>query len=249
LLSEPGSINTSPSIAVGSGATLDVQNRLDQTLTLLPGQTLSGNGTLNGNLLVTNGATLSPGTGLGTLTVNANVTLAGTNVMEINKSVTNDVLNCFGQLNYGGTLVISNVGPAFADGDSFTLFPNQNYTGAFAAIVPAVPANGLAWDTNSLAVDGSIKVVTGTFTGPTTNASITSVTLSGANILVHGTNNNGPNTPFQYAVLVSTNLSLPLSNWMAITTNPFRMDGTFDYTNPIVPGTPRQFIDVRVVSP
>jgi hypothetical protein len=226
---------------------LDVTGRFDQTFTLLPGQTLSGNGTLNGSLLVTNGATLAPGTGVGTLTVNNNVTLAGTNAMEINKPFTNDVLNCFGQLNYGGTLVISNVGAAYADGDSFTLFPNQNYTGAFAAVVPATPGNGLAWDTNSLAVDGSLKVVTGPFTGPTTNANISSLTLSGTNIVVHGTNNNVPNTSFHFAVLASTNLSLPLSNWTVITTNPFNDNGTFDYTNPIVPGTPRQFIDVLAV--
>jgi hypothetical protein len=38
-----------------------------------------------------------------------------------------------------------------------------------------------------------------------------------------------------------------LSNWTPVVTNRFNQDGTFDYTNPIVPGTMRQFIDVMVV--
>jgi len=90
-------------------------------------------------------------------------------------------------------------------------------------------------------------VVTGAVTGPTTNATITSVKTSGTNLLIHGVNNNVPNTSFHYAVLTSTNIALPLSNWTAIVTNPFNSDGTFDYTNPIVPTTPRQFIDVKAV--
>jgi hypothetical protein len=48
-------------------------------------------------------------------------------------------------------------------------------------------------------------------------------------------------------VLTYTNVSLALSNWTPVITNPFNPDGTFDYTNPIVPGTPRQFIDVLAV--
>jgi hypothetical protein len=82
---------------------------------------------------------------------------------------------------------------------------------------------------------------------PTTNATITKVSLSGTNVVVHGTNNNVPNTSFHYAVLTSTNLLTRLSNWTVVGTNGFNPDGTFDYTNPIVPGTPRQFIDVLAV--
>ena len=248
-LTEPGSINASRSIAIGSGAILDVFGRLDQSLTLLSGKTLSGSGTLNGNLLVTNGATLSPGTGIGTLTVTGSASLAGTTVVEINKSLTqsNDVMFCFGVLTYGGSLVVSNQGPAYADGDVFQLFPPTSYAGAFTSIVPATPGNGLAWDTNSLSVDGTLKVVTGAFVNPTTNANITSVTLSGTNLLIHGTNNNVPNTNFRFAVLTSTNLTLPLSGWTPVVTNPFNQDGTFDYIAPIVPGARRQFISIEAV--
>jgi hypothetical protein len=56
-----------------------------------------------------------------------------------------------------------------------------------------------------------------------------------------------PNTNFEYVVLTSTNISAPLSSWKAVATNRFNADGTFDYTNAIVPGTPQQFIDVQAV--
>ena len=92
-----------------------------------------------------------------------------------------------------------------------------------------------------------MKVITGAVTGPTTNASITKVTLQGTNLLVHGTNNNVPNSSFHYVVLTTPSLTNRLTNWTPVVTNPFNPDGTFDYTNPIVPGTPRQFIDVKAV--
>ena len=82
---------------------------------------------------------------------------------------------------------------------------------------------------------------------PTTNATITGFFRSGTNLVVLGTNNNVPNTNFHYVALTATNLATPLSNWTPVVTNPFNPDGTFDYTNPIVPGTPRQFIDVKAV--
>ena len=82
-------------------------------------------------------------------------------------------------------------------------------------------------------------------TGATTNASITSVTAVGTNLVVHGTNNNVPNTGFHYVVLTSTNIALPLGSWTAVATNSFNTNGTFDYTNPVVTTTPRLFIDVK----
>lgn len=83
--------------------------------------------------------------------------------------------------------------------------------------------------------------------GPTTNASIAKVLLSGTNLVIEGTNNNVPNTNFQYVVLVTTNLATPLSNWTPIATNGFKPDGTFDFTNTIVPGSPQEFFNVKAV--
>lgn len=249
-LIEPAALGTTPSISLlTSTATLDPSLRADGTETVALNQTLSGIGSVVG--AVTNFGTVSPGIGsaTGVLTVFGNVSLQGKTAMKIDKAGgSNDLLNSFGTIAYGGTLVITSLNTPLAVNDSFQLFSaSGGFTGAFSAIIPSAPGSGMSWDTNSLAVDGTLKVVVGPITGPSTNANITSVSLSGTNLLVHGTNNNVPNTSFRYVVLTSTNIATPLSNWTPVITNTFNGNGTFDYTNPIVPGTPRQFIDVQAV--
>jgi autotransporter-associated beta strand protein len=131
---------------------------------------------------------------------------------------------------------------------SYTNTPVDPYTNLVLGTFPAgyTIGNGGALVDNT--ANQSIDViVTAAATNPSTNANITHVSLSGTNLLIHGTNNNVPNTSFHYQVLTATNLTIPLSNWTVLTTNAFNPDGTFDYTNPIVPGTPRQFIDVKAV--
>lgn len=75
-LSGAGSIGSSPSISVGTGAGLDVSG-VTGGFTLANGQTLSGNGTVTGGATLGNGSTISPGTtGAGTLTT-GNLVLSG----------------------------------------------------------------------------------------------------------------------------------------------------------------------------
>jgi hypothetical protein len=82
--------------------------------------------------------------------------------------------------------------------------------------------------------------------GPLANANILGVTLSGTNIVILGTNNNGGQN-FHYAVRTATNLTVPKMNWIILETNSFNLDGTFNYTNPVYPGIRQQFFDVMVV--
>ena len=84
--------------------------------------------------------------------------------MEISKNgttLTNDQiqLNNNGTLTYGGSLVVSNLGPAaLLPGDRFQLFIAGGYAGSFSAIaLPPLPVP-LNW-TNKLLVDGSIEVI------------------------------------------------------------------------------------------
>jgi len=216
------------------------------------GATLGGNGFIGSNVTVNAGGSLAPGdNAVGVLTVAGDVSLGGTTTMEIDKNLgTNDMLVSTNvtpsTITYGGTLNVSVVAGSVALNDSFQLFSATNYAGSFSAITPAFPGSGLAWNTNNLNVNGTLSVVVGP-SGPTTNATITSVTLSGTNILIHGTNNNVPNTGGHYVVLTSTDVSTPLSNWTPVVTNSFNPDGTFDYASPIVPGTARQFIDIKAV--
>ena len=63
-----------------------------------------------------------------------------------------------GTLNYGGVLVVTNIGPALQGGESFQLFNAANITGSFTSLrLPALDPN-LAWDTNQLS-GGVLRVV------------------------------------------------------------------------------------------
>lgn len=213
------------------------------------GATLGGNGVIGSNVTVNAGGAVSPGNnGVGTLTVAGNVSLAGTTTMEIDKvGATNDLLLATNStpstITYSGTLSVVTVAGSLAPGDTFTLFSASNYVGSFTVINPP----NVTWNTNNLNVNGTLTVVSVAPAGPTTNATITKVSLSGTNLLVHGTNNNVPNNTLHYVVLTSTNIATPLSNWAPVLTNIYNGDGTFDFTNAIVPGTPNQFIDIKAV--
>jgi len=237
-------ISTSPIITIASGATLDTGG---SGLTLVNGQTLNGNGTVTAGLVASAGSTVSPAvtpgaSPVGTLSVSGAIHLSGTNVMQLDPANgTNDVLSSSSSITYGGTLSLTSLS-SLSGGNSFKLFKASTYSGSFSSIIPATPGPGLTWNTSGLS-SGILSVSGG---GPTTNANITSVKLSGTNIIIHGTNNNGGQNG-RYAVLTSTNIHTPLNNWTSIVTNQFNLNGTFDFTNAIVPGQPRLFYDVMAV--
>ena len=133
-------------------------------LTVVSNGVFGGNAILAGPLAVNTSATLSPGSGgIGTLTVNSNLNLAGNLLFKLNKSLTqsNDLVVVNGGLtNLGtGTLTLNNIGaPALVNGDTFQLFSQPIVGGGSLTISPATPGTGLVW-TNLLAVNGSIGVV------------------------------------------------------------------------------------------
>ncbi len=239
-LAGSGSISSSTNIIL-TGATVDVSQRSDQTLTLASGQTLQGNGTITGSLTVGAGATVSPGGigAIGTLTVSSAVALSGTTSMELNKTAaTSDQIIGSGNISYGGTLSVANLAGTLAAGDSFKLFGGAAYIGTFAAISPATPGNGLIWDTSSLNSNGMLKIAVGT-ASPT----ISDITVSGNNIVLTGTNNAG--TGGTYHVLASTNLALPLASWTVLTNGTFSGTGNFSITN-AMGGSRQEFYILKV---
>jgi fibronectin-binding autotransporter adhesin len=108
------------------------------------------------------GSTLAVGPtplSIGAVNVSSNVTLQGTTALKLDPaSLTNDVLYAYG-ITYGGTLNVSNLSTALIAGSSARLFVATNYAGVFSAIVPITPGPGLAWNTNNLAVDGTLAVM------------------------------------------------------------------------------------------
>ena len=155
-----GAIPATPVIAVANGATLDVSG-LPTGLTLGAAQTLKGDGAFN---------------------VAGTLTNQGTIELKLNKAgavLSNDSIHGLNQITYGGTLKLDVSGDALSASDTFKLFAATSYGGTFAKLVPAFPATGLAWDTSTLAADGTLRLtVGGAFTYPTNmTASLSGSTL------------------------------------------------------------------------
>ena len=132
--------------------------------------TLSGTETITGPVVVNAGGTIAPGSAIGTLTISNTLTLkpGGFTLIDLNKTTgACDQITGLTSIVYGGTLVISNQAGVVAEGDSFKLFNARNYSGAFSRISPPTPGTGLAWDTEALAAQGTLRVIT------ISNASIT----------------------------------------------------------------------------
>jgi autotransporter-associated beta strand protein len=133
---------------------------------------LGGTGTIAGAVTVAGGAGLAPGSGgLGTLTVNSNLTLNGlsTNVFEVNGSTpANDRVVAGASVNYGGVLSIVPSG-TFTAGQQFLLFTGTGATNAgnFAS-VQGSPGSGLGFTFTN----GVLSVVT------TVNLNPTNITYS-----------------------------------------------------------------------
>jgi fibronectin-binding autotransporter adhesin len=251
--------NVAFATALSSGSLTKLGNG---TLTLGAANTYNGDTTVGRGKLVTSTASTGAGnyivTNSGTLDVQVaaagaqlavnNLTLGGTasdvSTLQIDTGATGNptaaAVTSAGAFGTNGTVNVALTGTALTPGT----FPLIAYTGASAgSLLHFIPPAGLG---GSLSDNGTGLIsVTLTAGGPSTNANITRVSLSGTNMVIHGTNNNVPNTSFHYVVLASPSLTNALTNWTPIVTNTFNPDGTFDYTNPIVPGTPRQFIDVE----
>ena len=125
--------------------------------------TFGGTGVVAGTVSVRSGATLSPGPGIGTLTV-SNLVLAGNAAFEIDLTTLNqnDSVVASGTLTNAGTgtlTVVNTGGIALSDGDTFDLF-NKPLANAGALQVSLPPLDPSLYWINNLAVDGTVVVAT-----------------------------------------------------------------------------------------
>jgi len=162
-----------------------------------------------------------------------------------------DILNaqCTVTINTNCTLNVTNPNnlTGWHIGDAWKIVSwNTAPTNGFANLnLPALPGT-MMWSVTNLYTSGVIAVVTNVPSTPTLPASILGVTVTSDGIVFNGTNRNGGSS-FHYAVLTSTNLSIPLTNWTVLSTNSFNADGSFRYTNAINPAQPAAFFDVKAV--
>jgi hypothetical protein len=119
------------------------------------------------------------------------------------------------------------------------LFNATGYAGNVAAT--NLPASA-TWNWNPST--GTLTVLTVVSTGPgtfTNTPGITASSLSGANLIITGTNGQSGDA---YYLLQSTNLARPLSQWNTVGTNVLGSNGLFTatYTNVVTHGLQQFFI-------
>jgi fibronectin type 3 domain-containing protein len=78
---------------------------------------------------------------------------------------------------------------------------------------------------------------------PATLPTFGTITISGTNLLVSGTNGTAG---MNYLMLTSSNLTSPLTNWSVLATNTFGPGGGFNTTNPLNPDSPQQFYRIKI---
>jgi hypothetical protein len=126
------------------------------------GGTLTGTGVLTGPVSVSTAGTLSPGPGFAELIVSNTLAVqsGGSITMDVNASMgASDEIAGISHLTYGGALVLKNQAGSFSATNTFKLFDASNYSGAFSSISPAIPGTGLDWNTDTLATDGTLRIV------------------------------------------------------------------------------------------
>ena len=169
------------------------------------GGALGGNGTIAGAVTILAAGTVAPGTSIGALTISNSLNLLGVTVMELNAAArTNDIVRGLTTVSYGGTLVLSNLAGTISASNAFKLFSANGYVGAFTALTPANPGGGLAWNTNTLRTDGTLRVVS---TLPTTITNTLSGNLLGL---------SWPADHIGWRLQVQTNSAGLSNNWVNV---------------------------------
>jgi autotransporter-associated beta strand protein len=162
-----------------TAGTLLISGAIGASSVSVTGGTLGGNGLVNGPVTVQSGGRLAPGASIGVLTISNSLTLLGVTLMELDAAAnTNDLVRGLSSVNYGGTLTLSNLAGTVTASNTFKLFSANSYVGAFAVLIPAAPGSDLAWNTNTLATDGTLRLVSTVRPGISNALSGNALTLS-----------------------------------------------------------------------
>jgi autotransporter-associated beta strand protein len=215
-------------IKTGAGTlVLHGTNTYDGITTVSAGR-LGGTGSIRGPVTVQSGAALSPGASIGTLTISNTLTLqAGSQTfVELNAATgTNDHVRGLTTVNYGGTLVVTNVAGNVIAGQTFKLFSATGRTGNFGAISGAP---GVTWSFNP--TNGVLTAITAVALNPTNVA----VSLSGTNLTIAWPADHLGWTLLQQTNHLQQGVSADTNDWMRVAGS----SATNSVVIPILPGTP-----------
>lgn len=223
--------------AVGGGVLLVNGAILNSTSVLVTNGTLGGTGLIQSPVTVSADGILAPGASLGTLTISNTLTLnGGTTEMEVSSSGADKVTGLT-SVTLGGTLKIVVVG-ALNGTEAFKLFEAGSYSSDFTAYELPALAEPLGWDTNSVPVDGTLRVTGGVEPPQIGTGGLT----ADGNFQITGTGPNGAG----YHVLAATNVAQPELEWTEVGSGTFT-GGAFSFTDLSATNYPRRFY--RVVTP
>ncbi|MBW8864795.1 MAG: hypothetical protein JF609_07705, partial [Verrucomicrobia bacterium] len=208
----------------GQSGTLNIRNG-----TVLANSILSGGGTniitLNNAALVLTNRAGAPGAGISLFAItNSTLRLR----LDGNAIVTNLVVS---NLLASGVSTIAI--DAIANVGSLITFPLVSYTGTSPAtgsfvkgVLPPGYSGNLVNNTAKKRID--LALAPNALVTPRVNT----LSLAGTNLVIGGTN-GFPGSA--YYVFATTNLTLPLNQWLPVSTNPFDVNGGFNFTNPMNP--------------
>jgi fibronectin-binding autotransporter adhesin len=205
--------------------------------TLINAGTIGGSGTIAGPVSVASGARLSPGTSIGTLTVNNTLNLAAgsTTFVEVSFDggvTNNDVVTGLTGVTYGGSLVVSNSGAApLVAGTVYKLFNSAAPgTGNFSSVT-VLPSGSATFNpsTGELTINSSGVLA------------LNPPKFSGGNLILTGTGTPGSG----YSILTSTNVATPLSLWTTNVSGTFDGSGALSNAIPVSISEPTRFFLLR----
>ncbi|HSY42638.1 MAG TPA: hypothetical protein VK811_01930, partial [Candidatus Acidoferrum sp.] len=226
-------INTYSGPTTNAGAVLLVNGSVGPgEVVVSTNGTLGGTGIITGPVIVQSNATLTAGTQLtpgvqsiGTLTISNSLTFLPGSISSIQvTSSTHDLINVSNAVTYAGTLIANNISGTLSLGDSFQIFNVQGTKSGTFSTITGTPGPGLAWSFNS--TSGVLSVIAGN--APfTISPGVTNITLSGSNVILSGTN---AQSGAIYYLLTSTNLLVPVKDWLPVSTNIASGANAFTFT-------------------
>jgi fibronectin-binding autotransporter adhesin len=145
-----------------NGGTLLINGNISTSslTTVNTGGTLGGSGTVGSTSVV--GGTFAPGNSIDDINIIGNLTLGADSFSNFEISAegnVSDLATISAQLNFGGTLNVSNIAGVLVVGQTFNLFDFASKSGSFSSINLPTLNSGLEWNQDNLYTTGEISVV------------------------------------------------------------------------------------------
>jgi hypothetical protein len=236
--------------------------RVNDTLVLAQGVAALGPASVQGTITVNNGLLavnrLMAGNGTSTIVI-SNSTFALSNAMTGSGLSRLSLTNAQLRLSINGSaaaanILVTNLVAASMNTiaiDSITnvssdttlpLISYGNMTGTVAANFGLAPPPGnyaMNLIDNPAQKRIDVRIRQGTNPVP----EFTGLALTSSDLLINGSN-GAPNWSFY--LRATTNIELPMSNWLVLSTNAFDFNGSFFLTNPLDPGFPQRFFRLEM---